>query len=79
MSGIGEILKAALEEDPPLTASSQKAGFGCPKVLRRRFPAQYQALLRERRTYKEAQRNQLRSDLVYFLHGDLACAIAAGH
>jgi hypothetical protein len=62
----GKILKAALEEDPPLTAEqmARRLGFGCPGVLRRRFPVQYQALLQKRRGYEEAQRNQLRSDLI---------------
>ncbi|MCC6393184.1 MAG: hypothetical protein IT167_21465 [Bryobacterales bacterium] len=41
MSRKGEILKAALEEDPPLTAEqmARRLGFGCHGVLRRRFPA----------------------------------------
>jgi len=66
MNGKGEILKAALEEDPPLTAEHMagRLGFGCPKVLRRNFPAQYQALLEKRIAYEEAQRKQLRSDLI---------------
>jgi len=47
MNRKGEILKAALEGDPPLTAEQMagRLGFGCPGVLRRNFPAQYQALL----------------------------------
>jgi len=66
MSGKGEILKAALEEDPPLTAEqmARRLGFGCPGVLRRNFPAQYQVLLEKRIAYEEAQRKQLRSDLI---------------
>jgi len=77
MSGKGEILKAALEEDPPLTAEqmARRLGFGCPGVLRRRFPAQYQALLTKRRTYEEAQRNQLRSDLIKALAENPAPAV----
>ena len=43
---------------------AERLGFGCPGVLRRNFPAQYQALLRKRTAYEEAQRKQLRSDLV---------------
>jgi hypothetical protein len=37
--GKGEILKAALEEAPPLTAEemAERLGFGCPRVLRRNF------------------------------------------
>jgi len=66
MNGKGEILKAALEEDPPLTAEqmAERLGFGCPGVLRRNFPAQYHALLGKRMAYEESQRNQLRSDLI---------------
>ncbi|MDR3703524.1 MAG: hypothetical protein P4L56_28000, partial [Candidatus Sulfopaludibacter sp.] len=66
MTGKGEILKAALEEDPPLTAEqmAERLGFGCPGVLRRNFPAQYQALLGKRMAYEEAERKQLRSDLI---------------
>ena len=106
MSGREETLKAALEEDPPLTAEqmARRLGFGCPGVLRRNFPAEYQALLKKTTIYEEAQREQLRSDLIdalaenppptvlavcgrlgvsssriYFLHGDLAKAIAARH
>jgi len=61
MNGKGEVLKAALEEDSPLTAKdmSERLGFGCPGVLRRNFPAQYQALLGKRTAYQEAQRKQL--------------------
>lgn len=106
MDGKGEILKAALDEDPPLTAQqmAERLGFGCPGVLRRNFPAQYQALLRKRTVYEEAQKMQLRFKLigalaedpaptvpavclrlsistswVYYLHGNLAHAIAARH
>jgi len=106
MDGKGEVLNAALEENPPLTVEqmAERLGFGCPGVLRRNFPAQYQALLEKRTAYEEDQRKQLRSDLtsalaenpaptvpavcrrlgistswVYFLHGDLARAIAARH
>jgi hypothetical protein len=106
MNGNGEILKAALQEDPPPMAEQMagRLGFGCPGVLRRQFPALYQALLGKRMAYEEAQRKQLRSDLigalaenpaptvlavcarlgvsssrVYFLHRDLAHAIAARH
>jgi hypothetical protein len=77
MSGKGEILKAALEEDPPLTAEqmARRLGFGCPGVLRRRFPAQYQALLTKRRAYQEAQRNQLRSNLIEALAENPAPAV----
>jgi transcriptional regulator with XRE-family HTH domain len=66
MSRKGEILKAALEEDPPLTAAQMagRLGFGCPGVLRRNFPAQYQALLRKRMAYEQAQKLQLRSNLI---------------
>jgi hypothetical protein len=65
IDGKGEILKAALEEDSPLTAEeAERLGFGCPGVLRRDFPAQYQALLEKRAAYEEAQRKQLRSDLI---------------
>ena len=62
----GEILKAALEEDSPLTAEemAERLGFGCPGVLRRNFPAQYQALLGKRMAYEEVQRRQLRCDLI---------------
>ena len=106
MDGKGEILRAALEEDPPLTAAQMagKLGFGCPGVLSRNFPALYQALLARRKAHEEAQKKQLHSDLIsalaenpaptvpavcqrlgistswaYYLHGDLARAIAAKH
>ncbi len=106
MNGKAEILKAALEEDPPLTVEqmARRLGFACPGVLRRNFPAQYQALLEKRTACEAAQRKQLRSDLIsalaenpaptvlavcarlgvsssriYFLHRDLAHAIAARH
>ena len=106
MDGKGEILRAALEEDPPLTAAQMagKLGFGCPGVLSRNFPALYQALLARRKAHEEAQKKQLHSDLIsalaenpaptvpavcqrlgistswaYYLHGDLARAIAARH
>ena len=66
MNRKGEILKAALEGDPPLTAEQMagRLGFGCPGVLRRSFPAQYQALLAKTMNFEEAQRKQLRSDLI---------------
>jgi hypothetical protein len=50
MNGKGEILKGALEEDPPLTAEqmAEWLGCGCPGVLRRNFPAEYKALLGKR-------------------------------
>lgn len=77
MSGKEEIVNAALEEDPPLTTEqmARKLGFGCPGVLRRRFPAHYQALLQKRRAYEEAQRNRLRSDLIKALAEDPAPAV----
>lgn len=77
MNGKGEILKAALEEDPPLTAEqmARRLDFGCPGVLRRTFPAQYQALLKKRRAYAEAQRNRLRSDLIKALAENPAPAV----
>jgi len=66
LNGKGEILKAALEEDSPLTAEQMAArlGFGCPGVLRRNFPTQYQALLEKRTAHEAAQRKQFRSDLI---------------
>jgi hypothetical protein len=79
MSGKGEVLKAALEEDPPLAAEqmARRLGFGCPGVLRRRFPRQYQALRKKRRAYEEAQRNQLRSDLIKALAENPAPTVLA--
>ena len=79
MNGKGEILKAALEEDPPLTAEqmAERLGFGCPGVLRRNFPAQYQALLEKRTAYEEAQRKQLRSDLISALAENPAPTVPA--
>ena len=79
MNGKGEILKAALEEDPPLTAEqmARRLGFGCPGVLRRNFPAQYQALLEKRTAYEEAQRKQLRSDLISALAENPAPTVPA--
>jgi len=79
MNGKGEILKAALEEDPPLTAEQMagRLGFRCPGVLRRNFPAQYQALLRKRMAYEESQRKQLRSDLISALAENPAPTVPA--
>jgi len=79
MNGKGEILKAALEEDPPLTAEqmARRLGFGCPGVLRRNFPAQYQVLLEKRTAYAEAQRKQLRSDLISALAENPAPTVPA--
>jgi transcriptional regulator with XRE-family HTH domain len=77
--GKGEILKAALEEAPPLTTEemAERLGFGCPRVLRRNFPAQYQALLGKRMAYEEAQRKQLRSDLISALAENPAPTVPA--
>ena len=79
MNGKGEILNAALEEDPPLTAEqmAERLGFGCPGVLRRNFPAQYQALLGKRMAHEEAQRKQLRSDLISALAENPAPTVPA--
>lgn len=51
MNGKGEILKAVLEEDPPLTAEqmARRLGFGCPGVLRRNFPRQRAESMERRR------------------------------
>jgi hypothetical protein len=79
LDGKGEILKAALEEVPPLTAESmaKRLGCGCPGVLRRNFPAQYQALLGKRMAYEEAQRKQLRCDLISALSENPAPTVPA--
>ena len=79
MNGKGEILKGALEEDPPLTAEqmAERLGCGCPGVLRRNFPAEYKALLGKRMAYEEAQREQLRSDLIRALAEDPAPSVPA--
>lgn len=79
MTGKGEILKAALEEDPPLTAEqmAERLGFGCPGVLRRNFPAQYQTLLEKRTAYEEAQRKRLHSDLISALAENPAPTVPA--
>ena len=79
MNGHREVLKATLEEDPPLTAEqmARRLGFGCPGVLRRNFPAQYQALLGKRMAYEEAQRKQLRSDLMSALAENPAPTVPA--
>jgi hypothetical protein len=79
IDGKGEILKAALEEGSPLTAEemAERLGFGCPGVLRRNFPAQYQALLGKRMAYEEAQRKQLRSDLISALAENPAPTVPA--
>ncbi|MCL4487834.1 MAG: hypothetical protein M1570_06850 [Chloroflexi bacterium] len=77
MGGKGKILKAALEKDPPLTVKQMagRLGLGCPGILRRRFPAQYEVLLTKRRTYEEAKRSQLRSDLIKALAESPAPAV----
>lgn len=51
MNGKGEILKAVLEEDPPLTAEqmARRLGFGCPGVLRRNFQRQRAESMERRR------------------------------
>jgi hypothetical protein len=79
MSGKREILKAALEEDTPITAEqmARRLGFACPGVLRRNFPAEYQALLEKRTAYEEAQRKQLRSDLISALAENPAPTVPA--
>lgn len=79
LDGKGEILRAAMEEVPPLTAESmaRRLGCGCPGVLRRNFPAQYQALLGKRMAYEEAQRMQLRSDLISALSENPAPTVPA--
>ncbi len=66
IDGKGEILKAALEEDPPPTAGQMagRLGFACPGVLRRNFPALYQALLGQRMAYEADQRKKLHSGLI---------------
>ena len=79
LDGKGEILKAAMEEVPPLTAESmaRRLGCGCPGVLRRNFPAQYQALLEKRTAYEKAQRKQLRSDPINALAENPALNVPA--
>jgi AraC-like DNA-binding protein len=104
MVGKGEILKAALSENPPPTAEqmAKRLGFASAGVLRRNFPALYQALLGQRKAHEEDLRKELHlglisalaedpaptvpavcerlgvsSSWVYFLHRDLAQAIAA--
>jgi hypothetical protein len=79
VNGKGEVLNAALEENPPLTVEqmAERLGFGCPGVLRRNFPAQYQALLEKRTAYEEDQRKQLRSDLTSALAENPAPTIPA--
>jgi hypothetical protein len=51
MNGKPEILKAVLEEDPPLTAEqmARRLVFGCPGVLRRNFPRQRAESMERRR------------------------------
>jgi transcriptional regulator with XRE-family HTH domain len=70
MNANGEIVKAALQEDPPPTAGqlASRLGFANPEVLARNFPTLYPALLARRNVYEEAKRKQL--------HSDLICALA---
>ena len=70
MNANGEILKAALQEDPPPTAGqlAGRLGFAGPDVLARNFPTFYAALLERRDSYEAAKRKQL--------HSDLICALA---
>jgi len=65
MNANGEVMKAALREDPPATAGqlAGRLGFSSPGVLARNFPALYTALLARRKAHEEAQRMQLHSDL----------------
>jgi hypothetical protein len=79
MDGKGEILRAALEEVPPLTTAQMagKLGFGCRGVLRRNFPALYQALLARRKAYEEAQTKKLHSDLISALGENPAPTVPA--
>jgi transcriptional regulator with XRE-family HTH domain len=70
MNASGEIMKAALHEDPPPTASqlASRLGFSSPDVLARNFPTLYPALLERRNVHEKAKRKQL--------HSDLICALA---
>jgi len=70
MNANGEVMKAALREDPPPTAGqlAGRLGFSSPGVLARNFPALYTALLARRDVYEESRRRQL--------HSDLTCALA---
>jgi transposase-like protein len=79
IDGKGEILEAALEEDPPLTTAQMagRLGFGCPGVVQRNFPAQYQALLRKRTAYEESQKMQLRANLIGALAENPAPTVSA--
>jgi len=68
------------DRDPtPFTAEqmARRLGFECPGVLRRNFPAQYQALLEKRTAYEEAQRKQLRSYLISALAENPAPTVLA--
>jgi hypothetical protein len=68
-----------LSTGTPLTAEemAERLGFGCPRVLRRNFPAQYQALLGKRMAYEEAQRKQLRFDQISALAENPAPTVPA--
>ena len=80
MNGKGEILKGALEEDPPLTAEqmAERLGCGCPGVLRRNFPAEYKALLGGKEwPTRRPKREQLCSALIRALAEDPAPSVPA--
>jgi len=79
MNANGEILKAALQADPPPTAGqlAGRLGFSSPGVLARNFPALYAALLARRNAHEEAQRKQLHSDLICTLAENPAPTVPA--
>jgi len=79
MNANGEVLKAALREDPPPTAGqlAGKLGFSSPGVLARNFPVLYTALLARRNDYAKARRKQLHSDLMCALEENPAPTVPA--
>jgi hypothetical protein len=79
MAANGEMLKAALKEDPPPTAGQLAGGLGFAgqEVLARNFPTLYAALLERRNVYEKAKRKQLHSALICALSENPAPTVPA--
>lgn len=79
MNANGEIMKAALREDPPPTAGqlASRLGFAGQEVLARNFPTLYAALLERRNVYEKAKRKQLHSALISALSENPAPTVPA--
>ncbi len=75
----GEIMKTALEEDPPPTAEDMagRLGYASTRSLRRNFPTLYDALLTRRRACKAEEKVDLQAGLISALMDDPAPGVAA--